>query len=592
LAKEKKRALEGKDTACIDQRTGMEVSPQKIENLKRRKTQHLPHSIGKNSNAQELLITLMPGKATPPTITFTCHTPPSVDNEGHTPGLTGPPCFSSSDSICSDGSSSYPSYSAQASSTSMFQDSSVEWLGPDVSSPLTTTLKLPEVPAVSMMDRYLSERHDPWFTVNRVHQRDVHEKVFAKHKHIFELLREFVVLPEDQDFRFADLPAEQTFPIDLRGIGDQFSAARSCPNCEPEEAHSEIADLENLFGLAVKLAECQSTHGELAVPTSKQEFKLAIAAGRNGFHEAEYHCRKALSDGPNIMVQTFLGMILAKDSRLEESNLLLFSALACFIVDFTINDLDDNATMSHEIEVLFAELIWRNPRHDQDWSSLTACMRQMLLTIQKAISKGTTRQIFPQLLTCGFSFAQECKVLEFDDSARYMYQILLDSCSHVDVVLHNIDVAAAHQAYGFLLRKEERWKASAEQLLLASKSALSAETKDIRLIAQLNSDYKRLYPYLVPEGGATAAEIKQLLARASTAVQLTRLEEYWLSDLPLNLATLESGPVSCFAQSSLANNSVHTDGNRTSTMSMSDSSSGNLGVTYPHSLSDSALMVP
>lgn len=434
------------------------------------------------------------------------------------------------------------------------------------------------------------------------HQHGDHDTALAKHRQIFAQVIELV-----------DLSVEQNSSPGLCCIDDQFfPGSYSEIDNEQGDETSEAAALEDLFGLAVALAKYQNKHGEFAPPTLKQEFELAKAVEKNGNHEeAEYHCRRILDRHSQIDVQSFLGMILANASRLEESTFLLFSALTGFIINFTLSSIEVNALFFAPIESLFTELILRS---DQDWASLKSCMCQMMTTIQKAISEGTVDQISPQLFIYGFSFAHECSVLKIIDSAKYMYQVLLEhSPFHLDVILHGIEKAKAHQKYGLLLRREERWTSSAEQLLLACESAMNSGTHDSRLIALLESDCVDLLPHLASEPNeedSLADRIRKMLAcnqrqnfphtqDTSEAVQVSRIEEYFLSDLPIHFATFQPSAVSYVAQFGLpsrATELAHGDGDGTSTSNVSASVSRKYGMTYSVSeitgISDSIFMVP
>lgn len=481
----------------------------------------------------------------------------------------------------------------------MSEASSIGRLGSEIQSPLTITSDLPEVMPNSTLDLYLSDELQPWSMYHLLHQLGGHDARIAKQRQTLAQVADLIALSEEQSSPHVDVNNGRNFRPELCCIGDYLVDSCSIVDVSLNDRAPEVANLEELLGHAVTLAEYQQKYEEFATLTLMQELKLAKADEKAGNHEeAEYRCRRILNVEPQVMVQTFLGMLLAKNSRLEESTLLLFSAIAWFIVEFTWFCLEESAARFKAIDALFMELAlaWNS---DRDWSSLASSMLQMVDTIQNAFSEGNTGQIFPQLFIQGFSLASECMVLEFDDSAKYMYQLLLENSSHLDVVLYGIEIATAHRKYGILLRKERKWTSSAEQLALACESAVGSGTPDILFIALLKSDYFRLRPHLTSEEGTAATKIKHLLTRALMAVQLSRVDEYLLSDLPLNLATLEPGAVPYFAPSPIVNNSALDDGNPTSTTSMSESSSHPYGLlTYPHSISgvtgvsDSAFMVP
>ena len=505
--------------------------------------------------------------------------------------------------MCEESISSHSPLS-QISCFSVAHASSVGSLDSEIECPPTTKTDMPDVPLISMLDRYMSDELQPWSQYHLSHQLGDHDIVLAKHRQIFAQVTELVDLSDEQNSSPGPCCIDDQFFL------DSYSAMYN----EQEDENSEAAALEDLFGLAVTLAKYQNKHGEFAPPTLKQEFELAKAAERNNNHEeAEYHCRRILDRHPQIDVQSFLGLILANASRLEESTFLLFSALTVFIIQFPLSSIEGNALVFAPIESLFSELFLRS---DQDWTSLSSCMCQMMTTIQRAISEGNIDQIFPELFINGFSFAHECSVLEIIDSAKHMYQFLFEhSPFPLDDILHGIEKATAHQKYGLLLRREERWISSAEQLLLACESAMNSGTHDSRLIALLESDYVDLLPHLAPEPNeedSLPERIRKMLARnqrqnspriqdTSETVQVSRIEEYFLSDLPIHFATFEPSAASYFAHvgvPSRATKLAHGDGDRTSTASASASASVSrkYGMTYSVSevtgISDSIFMVP
>lgn len=508
----------------------------------------------------------------------------------------------------------YHSPLSQMSNSSVAQAGLAGPLGSEIRCPLTTKFDLTEVPPISILDQWLSNELQPWSVYHLCHQLGDHDIVLAKHRRILAQVTELVAVSQEQNSLFVDLSNEHNCWPELCCIEDQFFVD-SCSATDDEQGGetSEVLELESLFSRAVTLAEFQNTHGEFATPTLRQEFELAKAVEQNGNHEeAEYHCRRILDRDPQVIVQSFLGMILANTSRLGESTFLLFSALANFIIEFTFSSVEEDALRFPPIEFLFTELILKS---EQDWGPLTLCLCQMMATIRKAISNSTTSQIFPQLLIHGFSFAHECSVLEFIDSAKYMYRVLLEHSSHLDVILYGIERATAHREYGLLLRREGRLASSAEQLLLACESAMDSGAHDSRLIALLKSDYIVLLPCLAfePKDEDPLVErIRKLLIRnqrqdsphrqdTSKAVRLSRVEEYLLSDLPKQFVTLKPSAFSYVAQfglSSTATDSVHGGGDRTSTVSASASASTGhrYGKTYSISevtgISDSIFMTP
>jgi hypothetical protein len=476
---------------------------------------------------------------------------------------------------------------------------SAESLCSEIESPLTTKSDPTEALPILILDRYLYNQIQPWSVYHLYHQLGDHDTALAKDRQLFAQVADLLALPEErnppQNPPLADLSDKQSSSLDLCRMGGQFFEGSYLEmEDEPGDKTSEILDLDDLFGLAVTLAAYQDEHGEFATQTLKQEFELAKVLQRNGnVEEAEYHCRRILDEDHQVNVQAFLGTILANTSRLEESTFWLFSALTGFIIAFDFSSAEANALRFPQIEALFIEL---NHKIEQDWAALESCICQMMLTIQRAISEGTLGQIFPQLVIYGFSFARECLVLDIINAAKYMYQVLLEHSSHLDVILYGIDKAKAHRDYGLLLRKEGKWTRSAENLRLACEFAVDSRKHDSGLIALLRSEYVALLPHLASEpiGEDSLVErIRKLLIRnnrqtsphmqeVSKVVQPSRIDDYLSSDLPVQLVTLEPSEVSYVAQFRLPSNPVHGDGDRMSTASSSATASYKYGLlTYP-----------
>jgi hypothetical protein len=218
------------------------------------------------------------------------------------------------------------------------------------------------------------------------------------------------------------------------------------------------------------------------------------------YEEAEYHCRRILETHSQIVVQAFLGEILAKTHRFEEATFLLFHALAGFIILFIQNSLDENARLFAQIEAVMSELLLQS---DEGAPSLADHWSLMRDTLQKPTSDEEIYQIYPQLFLHGFSFAHECLALGLVDYDRYLlesagrlYRDLLGHSFHQLDVDHAIEKATAHRGYARLLRKEEKWIPSANQWLLACESALNSAIHDRDLIELLESDYHKLLLHL------------------------------------------------------------------------------------------------
>lgn len=223
----------------------------------------------------------------------------------------------------------------------------------------------------------------------------------------------------------------------------------------------------------------------------KKQFQLAQVADQSGcYKEAEYHYRQILQRDPHVDVQIRLGMLLANDTRLDESVVLLFSALAGYIVQFTSSPMEENERTFAQLTSLFNKLI------ADDWLALRARLGDMMDTIQDSISKQSIADISPQLLIHGFSLAHECLVLDLTNAAEHMYQQLLEHANfHLNGSNHRISKAIAYREYGTILSMKRLWKSSARQLLLACESASPLRLQDSQLSADLNSDFGLLFPH-------------------------------------------------------------------------------------------------
>jgi hypothetical protein len=447
-----------------------------------------------------------------------------------------------------------------------------------------------------MIDRYISEEDSPWSPCQLSNPHNDRARIRANQEQMIAKIAEF-------EEAFNDCNEQRSSPIICCIDNDYFLPdSYSTEDIEQGDETPEAAALDEVFGLAVKLAECQNEHGDFALPTLRTEFELAKALESSGDHkEAEYHCRRVLKDHNQIDVQAFLGMILASTSRLEEATFFLFGALTGFIIEFGNSSAGGNAQFFQSIYSLFIEMVIRS---ELDWSSLTACLLQMQATIRTSISEGTIYQVVPQLIIHGFSFARECSVLGIIDSAKYMYCCLLRHRSlHTDVKIPAIERATAHREYGCLLRREEKWTSSAKQLLLACESALDLETYDGKLSKLLKSDYIELLPHLAPEANeedSVAKRIGKLLAQiqrqnsslireASNAIQ-SRIDGYFDSDWPIQLATPAPSALSYVARfglPSMDSEPTLEDGDRISTASASRTSGNSIhpiGLTFSDSL--------
>ena len=360
----------------------------------------------------------------------------------------------------------------------------------------------------------------------------------------------------------------------------------------------EMVALQDSLDIAVILATNQEADGKSSPKTLKKRFELAKAIERSGNHEeAEYHCRIILASFPHIEVLTFLGMILVNASRLEDATFLLFRALTEFIIGFSSSSIAVNMAFFKQIEELFTELVL----HDDDhaWSFLTSCLIEMMTTIREAISENAIDQIYSRLFLCGFSFAHECTVLGFINSATYIYRILLEFfLDELDVVRYGIEKAKAHQRYALLLRRNNRWTSCTKQLLLAYESIISSGSHGSELIAVLETDCVELIKRLTthPHGkDSLVKHLREMLTNCrshntpqvqepSATIPGPRVEEYLLSDdLPLQLSALGPSIVSHVAQFGLHFNATEMpprSRDRTSTENTSNSVSHEYGVTF------------
>jgi hypothetical protein len=408
---------------------------------------------------------------------------------------------------------------------------------------------------------------------------------------MFELITELVSLLEHPSSLYAceELIAQQNVNCTIYGSGDQFEPTCSLRSFDQEHNSCEVADLEEIFGLTATLFEYQYRHGEYAESTLKQEFELAKAADIRGYYEeAEYHCRRIVDREPQIVVETFLGMILAKTSRLEESRILLFSALTSFIIQFAFSDHTTNVLRYKHIERLFGELIRRS---NEDWQSLTSCMCQMMAMIMNSESKGTMDQIFPQLITHGLSIAHECMALQFFDSANSMYKLLLDYHKYSDEILYGIEIAEAHLEFGLILRMEDEWKESADHLVFACESAFYSGTHERLLLSRLEDSLDDIPPHVASTPYikfrvertrnllALAQRQSSLIQATAEAARLSCMDDYLRSNLPVHFVTPAPSTVLTLAQFTsprMPAGSVQTDGDCTSTTS----NSSKIGLTW------------
>lgn len=338
---------------------------------------------------------------------------------------------------------------------------------------------------------------------------------------------------------------------ELCGVGKQpFWISNPVTETEAQDRAFEDAAMMEVFALQGKLVQCLSRYEEHSPQALEIRFLLAKAlSGIGAENEAESHCRRILDkDDQNPSVQTYLGMILAQNDRLEESTKWLFIALTGFLISFGNYTLDENRWLFDMIYDLFTISIQR------DWVPLTDCMTEMMVTLRKLKSDSDIPQICPQLFIHGFSFAQKCNLIGLNNSAKLLYEYLLEhSRTHFVNNSYAFEKAIAHQRYGLLLRKESNWTSSAQQLLLACRSAMKSGSYDRRMVVLLARNFNDLRPHLaaVPnETDTLAKNIELMLARmryqnhTSKHDRVAQLEKYFESDLPIHFATFEPSAIS------------------------------------------------
>lgn len=372
-----------------------------------------------------------------------------------------------------------------------------------------TNSDLAEVPVISMLDQYLSDKTQPWSVYNPSHQL-VNEGL-VKRKQIIAKVGELAASLEEIDAPNIYPSKAQSFPLKLCRIGAKFSANFiSAIDDDLEESFEIPALLREVFDLTLPLAISHNENGELAKVTLIQESALARALYDNGsLQEAEYHFRRILAKEVRIMTQLRLGVILAGTSRQEEASSLMVSALSDFIVNSSSRSFDENVEISSGIELLLLELV---DNSESDWFSLLPCMSQIIRRVQKSELElgGTTNRLFLQLLTDGFSFAHGLFALNIIDPSKHLYRVLLAHSSQVEPIFYGIEMATAYREYGLLLMREGEWTTSAEKLLSACEYSLKSISIDRQLNALLRSDYIDLLPHLADAPGGEGSIRRRL----------------------------------------------------------------------------------
>jgi hypothetical protein len=453
------------------------------------------------------------------------------------------------------------------------------------------------------VNKWLSGQHRPFPHHNWLHQFSDYGDAIASHRRtILEEISDFEEIlsrniPQDdclQDF----LSQEQSHSPDLFEIGAHLPIVY-LPGAQVQQSYS----LANLLLLEVTLAEYQYAHGETGTPTLKQHFEIAKELEGLGYHQnAEHHCRKIIEQGWQTDVETLLSMILAKVGRIVESMSMLSRALTSFILQFGNNSLDVNGQRFEQIELLFTELVLLM---EPDHVSLSVCLCRLMATLGRTSSDAGVNmaQIHRQLFIHGFSLAYEYSLLGLTGSAAWMYQVLLQYCAEsLDIVKHAIEKAIAHQRYGVLLREQENWRSSANQLLVACKSAKHSKTFDKGLCETLERDYLKLLPHLEK---LLADQLRECLDRIRPQISLpmsnsselvgspyTDIDEWLDSDPPLSATNFRHSPLSQleqFESPPKMNEAVQPSREPTvltSSASMSGSGSHDRVKTWPDSIWD------
>jgi len=304
----------------------------------------------------------------------------------------------------------------------------------------------------------------------------------------------------------------------------------------------------------------QNEHGKTSELTFYKQLILAKALEKDGYYdEAEYHCRQLLETSPEISVRCLLGLILAKSSRLEESASLFFIALTAWITELKDLSTSDSWTSFAKVGDLFKEI---RDKGYLEWNSLWLYWRKLTDTFERTIFEDeTTEEIYPQIVAFGFALAYECSNLGIIEPAKHMYQALLKhSIAHPDIGLDRMTIAQAHRIYGYLLRSEERWTSSAEELIASGESAMNSGSHSSCFIKLLEVDYVALSPHLKP------------IAIDESGESLAKKIQNMLSKYRHHNQKLSSRAISS-----------HGDDDHSSTTSGSASRSCNRGETYPRS---------
>ncbi|KAH6678022.1 hypothetical protein B0J14DRAFT_313599 [Halenospora varia] len=459
-----------------------------------------------------------------------------------------------------------------------------------------------DVPFISSIHRYLSEKDMPWNAQFLMHQLGAHDTMLARQRQMLSEITDNLGLSQDDVSQPLDHYEPQCSLPETSYIGTRFPSETSSGVVdETEDRTSESLMLEELFDLTEELVNCQTIHGEFDAQTLELEFKLGKSCHRNGnLDEAEYHCRRILRKHAQIDVQSFLGMVLSDASRTNEAMYLLFCALTGFISESAESSMRTNSLRFHPIQLLYLEVIPRS------WASMNRVMFELMTTMEEAGSESTVDQFCQVLYIHGYSIAHECFLLGMVSSAKYMYQNILHPGRNLNSWLHGIEEAKARQIFGLVLKDGKEWEESVNQVLLACESALNSGVHDNQFIELLQSDFMELMPLLPPTafelttGDPLQAKLKilvDILQNKCPALQYAapNLSQHAgigesLPEIPQNLATTQSlRPSICNAPFESTElplrelNQGRGSASRASTSGFSTAPSYKIGVSYTDS---------
>ncbi|CAG8976168.1 hypothetical protein HYALB_00010426 [Hymenoscyphus albidus] len=296
----------------------------------------------------------------------------------------------------------------------------------------TSTLRLDEVPVISMVARYLQNdpnEPDSWSTENY----------------------SFSYIKNLNDINMILAPVSPSASSSIFAVVNALDSASAID----EDVFCDKLYLGNL----VKYEDC-------VIQTLEQEFKLSKIDKEGG-----RRCLEIVDEeGPKVIAQDFLSTVYLNTSRPRTATSSFFLALTDFIVDFDSTTSESNDIRLGIIQDIFTMFASCN---SSKWARLSSCMRQMTDTIIEAVADGDTKKSLKRLFIHGFSFARELSVfVDVVEIAEEMYESLLKHSSTINVDLYGIELAKAYREYGNLLKGRDLWSDYCEQLLLACDFAL------------------------------------------------------------------------------------------------------------------------